>query len=188
MSSHIARHIFVSFISLLAILSSSAHSASYSVNPGDVLDIAVWNEELLSRQVLVRPDGFISLPMAGEIDTTNSSPSQVSEKISQALGKYMKDVPQVVVSLITGSGNKIFVIGKVIRPGEYIMGSETDVVQALALAGGLNTFADTNDIIILRRGADGVQTAIPFEYSVVEGGKELHSNIILQSRDIVVVP
>lgn len=188
MSRRISRKVLVSFVSLLAVLSTSTYGAAYSVNPGDVLRIDVWNEELLSRDALVRPDGFISLPMAGEIDTTNSSPAKVSEDISQALGKYMKDVPQVVVSLITGAGNKIFVIGKVIRPGEYVMGSETDVVQALALAGGLNTFADTNDIIILRRAPDGVQTAIPFEYTVVEGGKELHSNIILQSRDIVVVP
>jgi len=170
------------------LLSVSAYSASYSVNPGDVLRIDVWNEDSLSREVLVRPDGIISLPMAGEIDTTGNSPSQVGDKIAKAFGEYMKDTPQVVVSLIDVTGNKIFVIGKVARPGEYKITSETDVMQALALAGGLNAFAAENNIRILRRDANGTQTAIPFAYAKVKNGKELQSNIILKSRDIVVVP
>jgi polysaccharide export outer membrane protein len=170
------------------IYSVSAFSAPYLVNPGDLLRIDVWNEDSLSREVLVRPDGIISLPMAGEIDTSRSSPSQVSEKIAQALGQYMKDTPRVVVSLIDVPGNKIFVIGKVARPGEYKITSDTDVMQALALAGGLNSFAAENDIRILRRQADGKQIAISFEYAKVKVGEELQSNIILRSRDIVVVP
>ena len=149
-------------------------AAARKVKPGD--------------EVLVRPDGVISLPMTGEIDTTNNSPSQVAESISLALGKYMKDKPQVVVSLVDVTGNKIFVIGKVMRPGEYKITSETDVMQALALAGGLNAFAAENDIQILRREDNGTQIAIPFEYARVKTGKDLQSNIILRSRDIVVVP
>ena len=172
----------------LAVFSTAVYSAPYSVNPGDVLRIDVWNEEILSREVLVRPDGIISLPMAGEIDTSNSTPSQVADRISSALSKYMKDAPRVVVSLIDVPGNKIFVIGKVNQPGEFKITSETDVMQALALAGGLNSFAAENDIRILRRKADGTQVAIPFEYAKVKAGKELQSNIILRSRDVVVVP
>lgn len=175
--------------SLVAILFSiSVFSAPYIVNPGDVLRIDVWNEESLSREVMVRPDGFISLPMAGEINTANSTPSQVGDKISQALASYMKDAPRVVVSLVDVPGNKIFVMGKVERPGEYKITSDTDVMQALSLAGGLNAFAAENDIRILRRDADGTQIAIPFEYAKVKDGSELQSNIILRSRDIVVVP
>jgi polysaccharide export outer membrane protein len=93
-----------------------------------------------------------------------------------------------VVSLIDVPGNKIFVIGKVARPGEYKITSDTDVMQALALAGGLNPFAAENDIRILRREAGGKQIAISFEYAKVKVGEELQSNIILRSRDIVVVP
>ena len=182
------RRVFLSLTGLILLLSASAYSASYSINPGDVLRIDVWNEDSLGREVLVRPDGFISLPMVGEIDTTNSSPAQVGDKIARALGEYMKDTPRVVVSLIDGTGNKIFVIGKVLRPGEFKITSETDVMQALALAGGLNAFAAENDIRILRREADGTQIAIPFEYARVKNGRELQSNIILHSRDIVVVP
>jgi polysaccharide export outer membrane protein len=179
----------VTLSGIVILLSATvSFSAPYFVNPGDVLRIDVWNEEVLSRDVLVRPDGIISLPMAGEIDTSGSTPSKVSDDISQALGKYMKDVPQVVVSLASVGGNKIFVIGKVMRPGEYNITSETDVMQALALAGGLNTFAAENDILILRRDADGTQKSIPFEYATVKNGDDLHTNIILKSRDLVVVP
>ena len=182
------RRILLSFTGLICLFSVTAHSAPYAVNPGDMLRIDVWNEESLSRDVLVRPDGIISLPMAGEIDTSGSSPTKVGDDIAEALGKYMRDTPQVLVSLIQVSGHKIYVLGKVMRPGEYIITSETDVMQALALAGGLNTFAAENDISILRRAADGTQTAIPFEYSDVKRGKELQSNIVLHSRDVVVVP
>ena len=173
---------------VLIVFSISVFCAPYLVNPGDVLRIDVWNEESLSREVLVRPDGIISLPMAGEIETSNSSPSQVGDKISEALAKYMKDAPRVVVSVVDVPGNKVFVMGKVVRPGEYKVTSDTDVMQALALAGGLNAFAAENDIRILRREANGTQIVIPFEYAKVKFGKELQSNIILRSRDIVVVP
>jgi polysaccharide export outer membrane protein len=170
------------------IVAGSALAASYLVNPGDLLRIDVWNEESLSREVLVRPDGIISLPMAGEVDTANSTPSEVGDKIAQALGNYMKDKPRVVVSLVDVTGNKISVIGKVLRPGEFKITSDTDVMQALALGGGLNAFAAENDILILRRKPDGTQVAIPFEYAEVKNGKDLETNIILRSRDIVVVP
>ncbi|MEH6584466.1 MAG: polysaccharide biosynthesis/export family protein [Halioglobus sp.] len=171
-----------------AICSQLAFSASYAINPGDRLQVDVWNEETLSREVLVRPDGIISLPIAGEIDTNKASPSQVADRISKALDKYMKDAPRVVVSLISVDGNKIYVIGKVERPGEYIINSDTDVMQALALAGGLNAYAAENDIRILRRRPDGKQVSIPFRYARVKGGEDLDSNVILHSRDLVVVP
>ena len=170
------------FYSVLAL------SESYVVNPGDLLQIDIWDEEGLSREALVRPDGFISLPMAGGIDTTKSTPSQVEDKISQSLGKYMKEPPRVVVSVVNVSGNKIYVIGKVADPGEYIITSDTDVMQALALAGGLVSFAEENEIIILRRNSDGAQVGIPFRYAKVKTGRELETNIVLQSQDVVVVP
>ena len=186
MSHHAVSRTLASLV--LVMFSIPALCAPYLVNPGDVLRIDVWNEESLSRDVLVRPDGIISLPMAGEIETNNNSPSQVGDKISKALSQYMKDAPRVVVSLVDVPGNKIFVIGKVNQPGEYKITSDTDVMQALALAGGLNSFAAENDIRILRRKPDGTQIAIPFEYARVKIGKELQSNIILRSRDVVVVP
>ena len=188
MSHCIVRKILISLSSFIVLLSAAAFSAPYFVNPGDILAVNIWNEDLLSREALVRPDGFISLPMIGEIDTTNSTPLEVSDTIAQALSEYMKDIPQVVVSVRNVAGNKIYVMGKVMRPGEYNITSDTDIIQALALAGGLNTFAAENDILILRREADGTQVSIPFEYATVKNGKEMHTNIVLHSRDIVVVP
>ncbi|MFT4614532.1 MAG: polysaccharide export outer membrane protein [Bacteroidia bacterium] len=188
MSRYLIRNILVALSSFIVFLSATVSSAPYSVNPGDILKIDVWSEDLLSREALVRPDGFISLPMIGEIDTTDSTPSEVSDTIAQALSEYMKDIPQVVVSVQSVAGNKIYVMGKVVRPGEYNITSDTDIIQALALAGGLNTFAAENDILILRREADGTQVSIPFEYATVKNGKEMHTNIVLHSRDIVVVP
>lgn len=172
----------------LVFISIPALCAPYVINPGDVLRVDVWNEESLSREVLVRPDGMISLPMAGEIATTKSTSAEVADKISKALSQYMKDPPRVVVSLVDAPGNKIFVIGKVTQPGEYKITSDTDVMQALALAGGLNAFAAENDIRILRREPNGKQIAIPFEYAKVKVGDDLETNIILRSGDVVVVP
>ena len=178
----------LSFILLLTSLSRIAAGESYAINPGDVLRIDVWNEDSLAREVLVRPDGIISLPMAGDIETFGKTTSEVEGKIASALSAFMKDKPRVVVSLVAAKGNIIYVIGKVASPGLYQINSSTDVMQALALAGGPNSFADENDIRILRRDDQGVQRSIRFRYADVKYGKSLESNILLQSRDVVVVP
>lgn len=184
----ILRSLALSLALLATQFSAGAHGQSYLINPGDILRVDVWNEELLSREVLVGPDGKIGLPIAGEVNTAKRTTAQVAQSITEALSTYMKSVPQVVVSLMQTTGNKVYVIGKVLQPGEFLINGETDVMQALALAGGLNSFADENDIVILRREDDGRQVSIPFEYSRVKTGKDLDKNIILQSRDVVVVP
>ncbi|MEL7045727.1 MAG: polysaccharide biosynthesis/export family protein, partial [Pseudomonadota bacterium] len=83
---------------------AGAQTAAYRVNPGDSLKIDVWNEESLSRRVLVRPDGIISLPMAGEIDTSGQTPAAVADRVAEALSEFMKDRPRVVVSLAEAGG------------------------------------------------------------------------------------
>lgn len=178
----------VCLVIALATVDALAQPASYLVNPGDSLQIDVWNEETLSRRVLVRPDGIISLPMAGDIPTTGLAPEAVAVRIADALGDFMKDRPRVVVSLVEAAGNQIYVLGKVDKPGRFRISANTDVMQALALAGGLNSFADEDDIKVLRRNENGQQTAIPFRYSQVKAGKALESNIVLRSGDLVVVP
>jgi polysaccharide export outer membrane protein len=165
-----------------------ATEASYRINPGDLLAIFVWNEENLNQEVLVRPDGFINFPLAGEIDATGSTPGELENKLAEALGKYLKDKPTVTASVRQLNGNKIYVIGKVQRPGEYPINRPIDVMQALALGGGLNTYAAENSIKVLRRDAAGKQTAIPFEYGEVKDGDDLETNILLRAGDVVVVP
>ena len=103
--------------------------------------------------------------------------------------RLKKFYPNTVVSVAVKSvvGNKIFVIGEVNNPGAYQVVQRVDVMQVLSLAGGLGEFAEKDGIKVLRR-ADGRQKAIPFDYSSVQRGRDLPSNIILQSGDIVLVP
>ena len=161
---------------------------SYRINPGDILDIFVWNEKDLMAEVLVRPDGMISMPLAGQVQAGGQTPAAVEEKLTSALAKFLKDKPTVTVSLKQTSGYKIYVLGKVNRPGEYPINRPTDVMQALALAGGLNAFAAENSINVLHRNADGTQVSTRFRYNDVKGGDTLESNRFLESGDIVVVP
>ena len=85
-------------------------------------------------------------------------------------------------------GNNVNVVGKVNRPGEYIMNGPVDVMKAISMAGGTTVFADLDDIVVLRREVDGSQSAIPFDYTEVEAGRRLEQNIQLQAGDVVVVP
>ncbi len=160
---------------------------AYQVQPGDFLEVNVWKEEGLLQDVLVRPDGGISFPLVGDFKAQGLSLEQIREKISERLSKYISD-PVVTVSAKQLSGNRIYVIGKVLKAGVYPLDQHVDVMQALSIAGGMTTFASVNNIIILRRDNTGKQQAIEFEYGDVEDGDDLEQNIILQSGDVVVVP
>lgn len=160
----------------------------YLINAGDALNMFVWNEELLTRDVRVRPDGVISVPIVGDVPVGGHSVTEAEQMIVKALSKYLKDAPTVTLSVIDAAGNMVFVLGKVNRPSVYPMSGRTDITQALAMAGGLNTFAAENRITVLRRDAEGKQTAIAFRYSNVKNGDDLETNIILQSGDVVIVP
>jgi polysaccharide export outer membrane protein len=162
-------------------------TGTYGLNAGDVLRIAVWREEELSREVIVRPDGHLTFPLVGEIRAAGRTPEAVREEIVERLVEYIPD-PVVTVSVMAARGNKVFVIGQVARPGEYAMDRSMTVIQALALAGGLGQFANGNRIQILRRSDGGEQRAIPFKYSDVESGDRLESNIELRSGDVIIVP
>lgn len=160
----------------------------YRINPGDVLEVYIWNEKDLTREVMVRPDGMISVPLAGQVKAGGLSPADVEAQLAKALTKFLKDTPTVTVSLRQINGYKIYVLGKVNRPGEYVLTRPTDVMQALALAGGLNAYAGENGIQVLHRDAEGVQRATRFRYSDVKGGDALDTNRFLESGDVVVVP
>jgi polysaccharide export outer membrane protein len=112
--------------------------------------------------------------------------ADLTKIVSQRLGKYISD-PVVTVSVQEIKGNKIYVIGQVNRPGEFVVNPSVDVMQALSMAGGTTPFAALGDIVILRRTASGKQ-ALPFKYNDVARGRNLQQNIDLQSGDVVVVP
>ncbi len=176
------------FSVVLAMTVAGAKAAEpYQLNPGDVLEISVWKEEGMQRQVAVLPDGNISFPLAGHVKAAGMTPAQLKAVLEKRLKNYFAD-PVLTVSVLQVSGNKIYVIGQVRAPGEFPANRPVDVMQALSLAGGLTTFAAENDIRILRRDASGKQQALKFSYSDVSKGKALNSNIVLRSGDVVVVP
>jgi polysaccharide export outer membrane protein len=158
----------------------------YHVQPGDMLTVSVWKETDLTLDVLVRPDGGLSFPLVGDVMATGKSISALREEFTERLKHYIPN-PVVTVDAKTINGNRIFVLGKVQRPGEYPFGQAVDVMQALSLAGGTTPFAALNDIVILHRDNEQLR-AIPFHYGEVERGKGLAQNILLQSGDTVVVP
>jgi len=158
----------------------------YTVNPGDVLIVSVWKEEDLAQEVLVLPDGTFSFPLAGDIRAEGRTISEIRTELTERLSQYIPDLVVTVATKLIG-GNKIYVIGQVARPGEFVVNPNVDVMQALSMAGGTTVFAEIDDIRILRR-VDGEQTAIKFKYNEIKKGKHLEQNIMLQAGDVVVVP
>ena len=159
----------------------------YRVNAGDRLDISVWKEEDLQRQVLVRPDGAFSFPLAGQIMAEGRTVAQIQEELESRLSRYIPDLVSTV-TVVDVNGNRIYVLGQVNAPGSYVMNPVLDVMQALAMAGGTTPFAALKDIRILRRDENGVQKAYGFDYTDVADGQSLEQNVQLQSGDVVVVP
>ena len=171
---------------LLAQAGTHAVAQDYLIQASDILQISVWKEPDLQAEVIVRPDGKFSFPLAGEVVAKSKTIEEVRQAVASQIESYIPD-PVVTVSLRQSLGNRIFVLGKVNRPGEFPLTQDMDVMQALALGGGLITFADDKEISILRR-SGGQQSAIKFNYREVEYGENLGQNILLEPGDIVVVP
>ena len=159
---------------------------AYRVGPEDVLEISVWREEGLQKEVLVRPDGGISFPLAGDLQVGGKTVGEIQTAVTERVRAY---VPGAVVTVSAKSiaGYRIFVIGQVNEPGQYVVGRYIDVVQALALAGGMTPFAKESKIKIIRRG-EGREQVFPFDYTDIKAGRRLAQNLRLRSGDVVVVP
>lgn len=165
---------------------SALPSEGYLLAPEDVLDISVWREETLQKQVLVRPDGGISFPLVGEIQAAGKTAAEIREEITRRLKPFLAN-PAVSVGVLKIAGYKVYVSGKVLRPGEYVAGRYVDVLQALTMAGGITPFAAENDIKVLRK-ENGKDKVFSFRYSDVRKGLNLSQNIVLKPGDVVVVP
>lgn len=170
----------------IACAGARVDAAGYLIQPGDVLAVSVWKEPDLQSEVLVRPDGGMSFPLVGDVKAAGLNLDELRQIIDQRLRKYIPD-PVVTVALKQIGGNRIYVVGKVNRPGEFSFTKPIDVMQALSLAGGATSFASLDDIQILRRDGED-QSSLRFRYSAVEKGRELKQNIVLRSGDTVVVP
>lgn len=186
------KNIFLSvLVGALCMLGASAIAADekggeYLIAAGDILDVSVWKEPELTREVPVRPDGGITFPLIGNVQAAGKTADQLREEIASSLAKFMPD-PAVSVTVKMFKGNVVYVIGKVNKPGEFPVGRYVDVMQAISLAGGLTVYADENDIKILRRTKNGTVT-FNFNYDEVVDGENLEQNIILQPGDTVMVP
>lgn len=159
----------------------------YRINPGDVLQISVWKEADLTRELLVNPDGHLAFPLAGDLLAEGKTVEQLRQELTGKLARFIPDVV-VTVAALQLNGNKVYVLGQVTRPGEFVMTRAVDVMQAISTAGGTTPFAKLDDVRILRRGDQGTQIAIPFRYSDVQEGRKLEQNILLRAGDTIVVP
>jgi len=165
---------------------ATAVERDYLINSGDILEVSVWKEEGMERQVLVLPDGTFSFPLVGFIEAAGRSPADVQKTLVDRIKRFIPR-PAVTVSVREVAGNSIFVLGYVTNPGEYKASRQLDVLQALSLAGGLTIRAKETDIKIVRR-ENGRQRIYPFNFIKFKNGEELETNILLNSGDTVIVP
>jgi polysaccharide export outer membrane protein len=165
---------------------AAAPPLDYRIGPEDVLQIAVWKNEALSRTVPVRPDGMISLPLVNDVQAAGLTPMELR---SSLLAKLVEYAPQPEVSVIVTEVRsfKVSVFGAVARPGRYATGSWVTVLEALAMAGGLGEFADRSGIVVLRQ-EGATAKRIPFDYTRLDRDKAAQPNFYLRPGDIVVVP
>jgi polysaccharide export outer membrane protein len=189
----IALPFFTLFFALAAAAGPAmAEDAAYRINGGDQLHISVYGEQNLNQDVVVQPDGWLSFPLAGNINALDLTLRELQAKIADNLrqSQFFPNLTdsEVTVSMLKAIGNSISVIGQVKQPGTFAFDTRLDVMQALSLAGGLTPFAGKDEIKILRRDAAGKQSAILFDYSALEDGENLESNILLRGGDVVVVP
>lgn len=159
---------------------------AYSPGPDDVLMISVWKEEALTREVVVRPDGKISFPLIGDVEVQGRTIGEIRDEIQIKMDEFSPGAP-VSIMITKVNSPKVFVVGKVLRPGVYLMTERMTVVQALALSGGVTPFAASDDILVLREARGKTQT-LPFDYDAVAKGRYLEQNIYLNRGDTIVVP
>ena len=165
---------------------SAVRENTYQIGPGDALEISVWKDESLNKEIFVPPDGIISYPLIGEIDVTRLTVPELRDNVMKKLGEYVPDAT-VTVMLLRANSLTAYVIGKVNKPGQFPINMDTNVMQILAMAGGLNPYAVPGKILVLRL-KEGKTVALRFDYNEVKKGEGLEQNILLERGDVVVVP
>jgi len=157
---------------------------TYRIGPEDLLLVSVWKNPALTQQVIVRPDGKISLPLLNDVVAAGLTPDELRELLATKLANYMPS-PEVSVIVIDIRSFKISVMGEVAKPGRYELKGWATVLDALALAGGFTQFASRSRIVILHY--DGkTMKRIPINYNKVAAGEQ--ENFYLRNGDIILVP
>ena len=178
-------------LGMVASAGSAAHAGEsggpalpgYTIGLGDALRIAVWKEPELTLDVTVRPDGMITMPLLGDLEAAGRSPGQLAGRLTEELDRLVEN-PRVTVSVTQATSARIYVVGQMLRPGEFPLSGRMTVLKALALAGGFKDFARPDSIVIVRED----QTVIPFNYKRVAEGKDVSQNVLLAAGDTIVVP
>jgi polysaccharide export outer membrane protein len=167
--------------------SAKSQASEYRVGAGDVLEIATWKElELTRKEVLVRVDGRISFPLLGDIPAAGMTPMELTETIQKGLKGYVT-APVVTVTVTTPGSQKVYVLGEVMKTGEYPILKSLTVLQAFALAGGFTQWAAKDEIILIRK--DGAKDRIyKINYKDIVKGRDVENNLALQANDTIVVP
>jgi polysaccharide biosynthesis/export protein len=163
----------------------------YTVNAGDDLEIFVWGEERLQRVVRILPDGTFAFPLVGRVNAVGKLPAQIETEISEGLKpQYRGEVPQVTVSVRTPSGLQFSVIGRVKGPGTFTPGRYINIIEALALAGGPDEFANVDNITIVRKSGNGITTLKARLGAALKGARDLNAESIpqIEGGDTVIVP
>jgi polysaccharide biosynthesis/export protein len=170
----------------LGAVAAIAVPPEYVIGPNDTLSVVFWRDKDMSADVVVRPDGNITLPLLNDIQAAGLTPDQLRERILGEARRYIEDPsPTVVVKEI--NSRKMFITGMVEKPGPYPINGPTTVLQLIAIAGGLKEFADGKKILVMRTD-NGRQVAYTFDYREMLKGRNLRQNIELKPGDTVVVP
>ena len=162
-----------------------SHDA-YIIGPGDVIAVDVWKEKELSRRVSVRLDGKISLPLVNDIDAAGLTSAELREQLTQKYKDFV-DVPEVSVTVLESRSKRIYLLGKINRPGEYPLQKNMTIVHAISLAGGLAEWADASDIKLIRK-IKGTEKTFRVDYDAIVSGEDLAQNVQLQPDDTIFVP
>jgi polysaccharide export outer membrane protein len=171
-----------------------ALTPDYRIAPGDVLQIFVWKEPELSREVRVRPDGYVTISLLGDVFAVAKTPKGLAAELSQSLAQYVNS-PLVTITLGESSLLRFYVVGEVNKPGEFPLIGRVTVMQALALASGFREYAKTEELKLLRQelGVLGGRTqtreiVMSINYKALAQGQNLHQNFVLKPGDVIVVP
>lgn len=186
---------YLSLVLLFCAVATNAFAQSEPLQPGDTLQISVWQDPKLDRQVVVGPDGMISFPLAGHIKAEGITAQALENLLRARLRKNYTERLDITVSLAranpieeSATRPRVYITGEVLKPGPYPLKPPIDIAQAIALAGGLSPFAASRRIQIHRK-VNGVDSVLVFDYKAFQGGTgSPENNIALRSGDVVIVP
>ena len=174
------------FVLSLFLCVNLVYGGEYKIGAEDVIEVGVWKEPDLSRTVVVRPDGKISLPLIGDVQAEGLTPKELSDNIQNRFKAFLSN-PVVFVILSQINSSKIYLLGKVNKPGAYPLNSDTTLLQAIAIAGGFAEWAKKNKVIILRR-VEGKDKRIIINIEKLVKQKGDSKDVLLQNGDRIIVP